>query len=72
MPLFAVLFYFGAGDPSTRLAHGLSAFAIVHVGFHWLFRNHPKNEFNNPVSWALIIGAGLGGAGHLATIQLSA
>lgn len=71
VPLFAVLFYFGAGDPSTRLAQGLSAFAVVHVGLHWLFRNHPKNEFNNPVSWALIIGAGLGGAGHLAATELS-
>ncbi len=66
VPLFAALFYFGAGDANSGLAAGLSAFAIVHVGLHWLFRNHPKNEFNNPVSWALIVGAGLGGAGHLA------
>lgn len=66
VPLFAALFYFGAGDPSTSVAQGLSAFAIVHVGLHWLFRRHPNNEFNNPVSWSLILGAGLAGAGHLA------
>lgn len=71
VPLFAVLFYFGAGDPTSALAKGLSAFAIVHVGLHWLFRSHPRNEFNNPVSWALILGAGFGGAGHLAVTQLS-
>lgn len=70
VPLFAVLFFFGAGDSGSSVASGLSVFAIIHVGLHWFFRNHPKNEFDNPVSWALIIGAGLGGAGHLATSQL--
>lgn len=65
VPLFALLFYFGAGDPSGSVAMGLSVFAIVHSGLHWLFRRHPKNEFNNPISWGLILGAGLAGAGHL-------
>jgi hypothetical protein len=41
---------------------GLAAFAVVHVGLHWLFRRHPANEFNNPSSWALILLTGaLGG-----------
>lgn len=65
VPLFALLFYFGAGDPTGSVAIGLAVFAVVHVGLHWLFRRHPKYEFNNPTSWGLILGAGLAGAGHL-------
>ncbi len=65
VPLFVLLFYYGAGVPTSSIANGLSAFAIIHVGLHWIFRNHPKNEFNTFSSWALIVGAGLFGAAHL-------
>ena len=65
VPLFAALFFYGAGDPTSTVAFGLSVFAIIHVGLHWLFRRHPKNEFDNPTSWAIIIGAGVFGAAHL-------
>lgn len=65
VPLFAALFFYGAGDPTSTVAFGLSVFAIIHVGLHWLFRRHPKNEFDNPTSWAIIIGTGVFGAAHL-------
>src|SRR5262245_61077856 len=45
---------------------GLSAFAVLHVWLHWLFRRHPAYEFNNPSSWALIILTGVLGALYLA------
>ena len=66
--LFAALFFYGAGDPTSTVAFGLSVFAIIHVGLHWLFRRHPKNEFDNPTSWAIIIGAGVFGAAHLVLV----
>lgn len=65
VPLFLGLFYFGGADPFSPVAKALSAFAILHVGLHWGFRRHPKNEFNTAGAWALIIGAGVFGAAHL-------
>lgn len=69
VPLFAALIWGGAGDPINATRIGLSAFAVVHVGLHVLFRNHPAYEFNNPSSWALIILAGLFGAAYLLAAQ---
>eukprot|EP01137_Pigoraptor_chileana_P023048 Opistho-2@88730 len=62
VPLYAGILSFG-----DRMAFrtGLAAFSVVHVGLHWLYRTHPANEFNNPSSWALILGAGLFGAAYL-------
>lgn len=65
VPLFAGLSYFGALEPASPVAKGLSFFAIFHTGLHWKFRNHPNNEFNNFSSWALIVLAGLCGLAHL-------
>ncbi len=71
IPLFALLFFYGAGDPDSAVAKGLSVFAIIHIMLHWLYRRHPKNEFDNPQSWAIIIGAGVFGAAHLLALQAS-
>ncbi len=65
VPLFALLFYFGAGDPASGVAMGLSVFAVIHMGLHWILRKHPNNEFNNVSSRTLIIGAGVLGVFHL-------
>ena len=35
---------------------GFDLFLLIHIGLHWLFRNHPQNEFNNHFSQFLIIG----------------
>jgi len=65
VPLIAGLFGLGGLKPNSTTALWISAFAIVHVFLHILFRNHPKYEFNNFGSWALILGAGMFGAIHL-------
>jgi len=68
VPLFALLLWAGDGAPESMTRIGLAAFAIVHVGLHYLFRRHPDYEFNNPSSWALIILTGLLGAAYLVVI----
>ncbi|WP_324133229.1 DUF6713 family protein [Bosea sp. (in: a-proteobacteria)] len=68
LPLFALLLWGGYGDPANATRMGLSAFAIVHVGLHILYRRHPANEFNNVSSWSLIVLTGLLGAAYLALL----
>jgi hypothetical protein len=48
IPLFLTVLW-SSGDATFRL--GLAAFAVVHVGLHWLLRRHPACEFNNLSSW---------------------
>ena len=40
-------------------------FAMIHVGLHYLLRHHPKYEFNNAVSWSIIVLSGAAGFAHL-------
>lgn len=68
IPIIVLLFGYGGLDPHSVVAQVLSAFGVFHVFLHVLFRNHPKYEFNNLSSWALIIGCGLFGALHLVSI----
>ncbi len=68
VPLFAAILYFGVADPVSVFSILLSAFAVIHVWLHWIFRNHPAYEFNNPSSWALIVGASFFGAAHVASV----
>lgn len=70
VPVFFVILWFAASNPNSALGQILSGFAIVHIGLHWLFRNHPRNEFNTLGSWALILAAGLFGALHLLAANL--
>jgi hypothetical protein len=63
LPLFAAILA-TAADDGVRL--GVAAFAVLHVGLHWLFRRHPAYEFNNPSSWALILLTGAAGVGYVA------
>jgi hypothetical protein len=65
VPLFFVLFLLSTGSHSDIARWWLSIFSIVHVALHWLFRNHPKYEFNNVGSWLLIAGAGIAGLAHI-------
>jgi hypothetical protein len=50
---------------NQKFRKGLSIFKLVHVGLHIVFMGHPAYEFNNPLSWFLIAGAGVCGALHL-------
>ena len=36
---------------------GFDLFLLIHIGLHWLLRNHPQNEFNNRFSQFLIVGS---------------
>ena len=65
VPLFFVLLLLGIGYPLSAAAWWLSLFAIIHLGMHWLLRNHPENRFDNLGSWLLIGGAGVFGALHI-------
>ena len=65
VPLFLAIFLFSQGHPVSTFRLGLLAFAMIHVGLHWLFRKHPAYEFNNVSSWSLITLTGVLGAAYL-------
>lgn len=54
-----------SGDVRLWTVVALDAFLIVHAGMHWRLSDHPKYEFNTPVSRLLIYGAAVVGAVHL-------
>jgi cbb3-type cytochrome oxidase subunit 3 len=68
LPLLFLIFWLGEVEENYAFKIGLSAFAIIHVGLHWMFRKHEKYEFNNPSSWALIILSGAAGALYIAEV----
>jgi hypothetical protein len=43
----------------------MDAFLVIHAGLHWRLSDHPKYEFNTPVSRLLIYAAAAVGAAHL-------
>lgn len=63
IPLYTLLLWqlTSSASPQTNLMLGLDSFAIVHIGLHWLLRNHLLNEFKTLSSWGIIIGAGVAG-----------
>lgn len=71
VPILIAIFWWIMPDPNALAGLCLSAFAVVHVGLHWLFRKHPAYEFDNPSSRALIAGAGLFGALHFLSVTLA-
>ena len=65
VPLFAAILLFSGSEPTSGSRIAIAIFAIVHVWLHWVFRNHPKYEFNNTSSWGLILLTGLLGSAYL-------
>jgi len=66
-PLMFGILWFSRNDGCYEgFRRGLAAFAVIHVGLHWLLRKHPANEFNAFGSWCLILLTGLLGAAYLA------
>ena len=62
VPMFLLFFwYFNA----VGFRIGLSAFAVIHAGLHWILRKHPNYEFNNLLSDTLVRGAAIAGALYL-------
>lgn len=70
IPLFVVILWFGTSNPNSAFSQCLSGFSMIHIGLHWAFRNHPAYEFNNFSSRLLILGTGVFGAAHLASIYI--
>ncbi len=68
VPLVLVVLWIAAAGPGSVLAIGFCLFAILHIGLHWLFRNHPENRFANPASRLLIWLPGVTGAWHLGQV----
>lgn len=68
LPIILAIVWLGFLVPATvaPLRIALAGFAIIHAWLHWLFRDNPKNEFNNLVSQVLIWAAGTAGALYLA------
>ena len=69
VPLF-VLFLWMAAHPAWWFTVFVDLFLVVHVGLHYLFRNHPLYEFRGRFSHGLIAGAGVMGALHLVLLAL--
>ena len=64
VPLYGFLFWglFKNGTTINQsFAAGFDIFCIIHVLLHLLLIKHPKYQFNNWFSWALILGAGIAG-----------
>lgn len=71
VPILALLLIGGDGEVVNAVRIGLATFAVIHVGLHWSFRNHPANAFNTPSSWALILGTGASGTAYLLAISMA-
>lgn len=70
LPIFALLLWGSNGEPTTATRTALSAFAIVHLGLHVVFRRHRAYEFNNFSSWGLIVLTGMLGASYLLVVHV--
>ena len=70
VPLFFLIFWLSGTVPVNGFRLGVAAFAVIHVGLHWVFRRHPAYEFNNLSSWLLIALAGALGSVYLLAFLL--
>lgn len=62
IPLFVWICWSLATIPLNQgLIRSWDIFCIVHVGLHLLFLRHPQNRFTEPLSWGIIVGAGVCG-----------
>ncbi len=61
VPLLYALLGAVAAGPGATLVVVLDVFYILHLGLHLLFLRHPRNEFRDRLSWALIVGVALSG-----------
>lgn len=65
VPLFALIFWGLLGGELAAWRTSLDVFMIGHVVAHLALHGHPLNGFRRPLSWALILGAGVCGAWDL-------
>ncbi len=73
IPVFILVFWLGFFVPAAivpvRVA--LAAFSVIHIWLHWLFRDHPRNEFDNLVSQLLIWTTGAAGMLYLVELAIT-
>ncbi len=64
VPLYLLLFWslYGENGLNLSLVRGLDIFFVIHLFLHVLFLRHPKNQFKEAFSWAVIVGAGVAGS----------
>lgn len=71
VPVVVILLWL-IGHPAEPVRLGtmvaMDLFLVVHAGLHWRLSEHPKYEFNTPLSRLLIYGAAVVGAAHLALL----
>lgn len=67
IPLFA-WFLWMIAYPARWFELAVDLFLIVHVGLHWLFRDHPAYTFSGWFSHGVIGAAGVVGAAHAALL----
>jgi hypothetical protein len=62
VPLLYIIFWQCQSIPNSRsFIQGFDIFMIIHMGLHILLLKHKHNEFIEPISWFIIIGAGVCG-----------
>ena len=70
VPLFAIIIFFAgrsltAGGDAFSL--GMAIFCVVHAFIHWAYERHPKCEFRNTLSRAIIWSCAAAGLGAILT-----
>ena len=73
IPLFFIVFWLSFHPEQTVREPAqitIAAFCILHVGLHFLLREHKANEFDNPLSQFLIWACGTAGAVYLGLVFL--
>ena len=74
IPLLVLIFWFIThSSESIRYGFqiGMDIFFILHLGIHYLFRSHPKNEFTGTFSLTLIVLTALVGGVHIILLTVS-
>jgi hypothetical protein len=70
IPVLWLILWLDGDTAVSWVRLGVSAFAVVHVWLHWIYRRHPAYEFNNSSSWALIVLTGVLGLVYLGAAAL--
>jgi hypothetical protein len=66
IPLFYWIFWRLSDNANNdEFIKGLDIFFIAHMMLHIVFLKHKNNEFNDWISWTIIIGAGVCGLADL-------
>lgn len=55
IPILLMIFWYSKEGANTTASLALSSFAILHLAMHWVFKQHPKNEFKGLGSWSIIV-----------------